>query len=166
MGNHKESSPKSVTISILTLSSTRTIENDTSGLWIKNEAVRLGHQVVNHQVILDNIELIRKTVQLIIDQQSPQLLILTGGTGITPTDVTIEAVRPLFVKELPAFSILFSQLSYQDVGSAAILSRSTAGVIGNTAVFCLPGSLKACQLACTKLIFPEAGHLTKHIGGK
>jgi molybdenum cofactor biosynthesis protein B len=77
--------------------------------------------------------------------------------------VTIEAVSPLFSKELSAFGSLFAHLSTKQIGSAAILSRATAGVIENSVVFCMPGSLNACKLACTELIFPELGHLVKHI---
>ena len=91
------------------------------------------------------------------------MILLTGGTGITQKDVTIEAVSPLFVKELTAFGPLFAQLSMAEINSAAIMSRATAGVIGDTIVFCMPGSLNACKLACSKLIFPELGHLVKHV---
>jgi molybdenum cofactor biosynthesis protein B len=90
---------------------------------------------------------------------------MTGGTGITPQDVTIEAVSPMFAKALSAFGPLFAQLSMQEIGSAAIMSRATAGLIGSTVVFCMPGSLNACKLACTRLIFPELGHLVKHLKG-
>jgi molybdenum cofactor biosynthesis protein B len=88
---------------------------------------------------------------------------MTGGTGISPKDVTIEAVRPLFEKELTAFGTLFTQLSFEEIDSAAILSRATAGIIKQTMIFCMPGSIKACKLACNSLIFPELGHLLKHI---
>ena len=88
---------------------------------------------------------------------------ITGGTGITPTDVTIEAIKPFFSKEMTAFGAIFAQLSYEEIDSAATLSRAAAGVIGGTAVFCMPGSKKACQLACRALIFPELGHVVAHI---
>ena len=94
---------------------------------------------------------------------APQAVIVTGGTGVSPKDVTIEALRPLMSKELTAFGPIFAHLSYQEIGSAAIMSRATAGVIGHCLVFCLPGSLKACQLACSALIFPELGHLRVHV---
>ena len=87
---------------------------------------------------------------------------MTGGTGISNKDVTIEAVRPLFSKEITAFGAIFSQLSFEEIDSAALLSRATAGVIEKTVVFCMPGSLNACKLACKALIFPELGHLVKH----
>ena len=92
----------------------------------------------------------------------PRVLILTGGTGIAPRDVTIESVRSLFTKELTAFGVLFAQLSYEQIDSAAILSRATAGLVNKTVVFCIPGCIKACKLACKYLIFPELGHIVKH----
>jgi molybdenum cofactor biosynthesis protein B len=98
-----------------------------------------------------------------IRQNDLQALLVTGGTGITPRDVTIEALKPLFAKEMPAFAAIFAQLSYEEIDSAAILSRAAAGVIGATVVFCMPGSKKACQLACNALIFPELGHVVAHI---
>ena len=88
---------------------------------------------------------------------------MTGGSGISPKDVTIEAVKPLFEKELTAFGVLFAQLSFEEIDSAAILSRATAGIANNSIIFCMPGSIKACKLACKNLIFPELGHILKHI---
>ena len=88
---------------------------------------------------------------------------MSGGTGISPKDVTIEAVKPLFSKELTAFGPLFAQLSFEEIDSAAILSRATAGIINQSIVFCMPGSINACKTACKNLIFPELGHLLKHI---
>jgi molybdenum cofactor biosynthesis protein B len=89
--------------------------------------------------------------------------LVNGGTGISSGDVTIEALRPLFQKEMTAFGILFAQLSFEEIDSAAILSRAAAGIIGSTAVFCMPGSLAACKLACKNLVFPELGHVAKHL---
>jgi molybdenum cofactor biosynthesis protein B len=160
---HKQDAPRQVTIAILTLSTTRTIKDDTGGYWIKETAKQLGHTVLYHRVIADDAATITMTVREIVENITPEILLMTGGTGITPHDVTIEAVSPLFAKKLTAFGPLFAQLSMQEIGSAAILSRATAGVIGSTIVFCMPGSLNACQLACTRLIFPELGHLVKHL---
>ena len=106
--------------------------------------------------------MITLTVQETIFDHFAQVVLLTGGTGISHADVTVEAVSPLFEKELTAFSTLFTQLSFEEIDSAALLSRATAGVVGNAVVFCMPGSLKACKLACKALIFPEIGHLVKH----
>jgi molybdenum cofactor biosynthesis protein B len=163
---HKQDAPKKVTIAVLTLSTTRTIKEDASGQWIKDMAVGIGHEVVYHRVIPDDAATITMTVREITENLEPQVLLMTGGTGITPQDVTIEAVSPMFTKVLSAFSPLFAQLSMQEIGSAAIMSRATAGLIGSTVVFCVPGSLNACKLACTRLIFPELGHLVKHVKDK
>jgi molybdenum cofactor biosynthesis protein B len=162
---HKKDAPKKVTIAILTLSTTRTIQEDASGQWIKETAAAAGHDVVYHRVIPDDAATITMTVREITESLEPQILLMNGGTGITPQDVTIEAVSPMFTKVLAAFGPLFAQLSMQEIGSAAIMSRAAAGLIGSTVVFCMPGSLNACKLACTRLIFPELGHLVKHLKG-
>lgn len=161
---HKASAPKKVKVAIITVSTTRTLSDDKSGRWISKRAGKEGHQVVFHQVVPDEAEAIINTVFEVIRDHYPQVLLLTGGTGISGKDVTIEAVRPMFEKELTAFSPLFAQLSFEDIDSAALLSRATAGIIGKTILFCMPGSLKACKLACQNLIFPELGHLVKHVG--
>ena len=160
---HKKKAPHSVTVAIISVSTTRSITEDESGLWIRDEAMKEGHQVVSHQLITDDTEVISDTVQNVVHKESPMVLLITGGTGISPQDLTIEAVRPLFSKELVAFGPLFAQLSYEQIGSAALLSRATAGIINKTVVFCMPGSLKACRLTCRSLIFPELGHLAKHL---
>ncbi|MBU1168243.1 MAG: MogA/MoaB family molybdenum cofactor biosynthesis protein [Proteobacteria bacterium] len=160
---HRKESKKNLKIGIVTMSSTRTLKEDKSGAWMAKHAVKEGHEVVCHVMVKDNEEDIRKTLRDIIRDHGPQALILNGGTGITKADVTIEAVTPMFRKVMSSFAPIFSQLSYDEVDSAAIISRSMAGVIGETAVFCLPGSLKACKLACKNLIFPELSHVVKHI---
>lgn len=160
---HKKSAPKKLKIGIITVSTTRTMPDDKSGHWVSKRAGKEGHEVVFHRVIPDEIEAITETVLDVIREYDVQILLLTGGTGIGRKDVTIEAVRPLFKKELIAFGSIFAQLSFEEIDSAAILSRATAGVIGKTILFCMPGSIKACKLACKALIFPEIGHLVKHV---
>lgn len=160
---HKKHAPKRVSIGIITVSTTRALVDDRSGNWISDQSEQEGHNVVFHKVIPDDAEIIESTVRDLIQKENPQVILLTGGTGITPKDVTVEAVSPLFKKELSAFGPMFALLSMKEVGSAVILSRATAGVIGSTVVFCMPGSLNACKLACTELIFPELGHLVKHV---
>ena len=162
---HKKDALQKVSIAILTLSTTRTIKEDASGLWIKETAAAAGHEVLYHRVIPDDAATITMTVREITENLEPQILLLNGGTGITPQDVTIEAVSPMFTKVLSAFGPLFAQLSMHEIGSAAIMSRAAAGLVGSTVVFCMPGSLNACKLACTRLIFPELGHLAKHLKG-
>ena len=160
---HKKRAPKAARVGILSMSSTRSIEEDKSGHWIRKEALKEGHEVVLHAVLPDDAAAIANKVEEAIGEYSPNVLLLTGGTGIAEKDVTIEAVRPLFRKELTAFGVIFAQLSFTEIDSAAILSRATAGVVGQTVVFCMPGSIKACKLACRELIFPEVGHLVAHL---
>ena len=162
---HRGQAPQSVSIAVLSVSTTRSLAEDESGHWIVQQAESYGHDVVGHQVVLDDIDAIRQAVQAMLADMRPGAVIVTGGTGISPKDVTIEALQPLFEKELTGFGPLFSQLSYQEVKAAAMISRATAGIIGNTIVFCIPGSLKACHLACNTLIFPELGHLIVHTFG-
>ncbi len=160
---HKKHAPKKVSIGIITVSTTRALVDDAGGNWISEQAQKEGHDVVYHQVITDDAELIAATVREVIQNERPQVILMSGGTGITKKDVTIEAVNPMFSKTLSGFGPLFAKLSFDEIGSAAFLSRATAGVIEDTVVICMPGSLNACKLACRKLIFPELGHLVKHV---
>ena len=163
---HKKNALKKLRVGIITVSTTRTLADDKSGQWMKKRAGKEGHEVIVHRVIKDDAVMIAETVEKVIADTGPDMLLVTGGTGLNPTDVTIEAVRPLFAKELTAFGTLFAVLSFEDIDSAAILSRATAGIIGQTTVFCIPGSLGACKLACKALIFPEAGHIAAHVNRK
>jgi molybdenum cofactor biosynthesis protein B len=160
---HKKHAPQKVSIGIVSVSTTRALTDDNSGTWISQQAATEGHQIVYHRVIPDDAEIISATLRNVIRHEQPQVILMTGGTGITSKDVTIEAVGSMFGKRLTAFEALFAKLSFEEIGSAAILSRATAGIIGDTVVFCMPGSLNACRLACRQLIFPELGHLVKHL---
>jgi molybdenum cofactor biosynthesis protein B len=161
--DHKKSTPEHIRVAVLSVSTTRSLDQDESGAWIKKQAKKEGYEVVIHQMVTDDITAIRELALHVTEKIAPDAVIMSGGTGISPKDVTIEAVKPLFEKELTAFGPLFAQLSFEQIDSAAILSRATAGIIGKTIVFCMPGSIKACKLACNALIFPELGHLLKHM---
>lgn len=160
---HKKNVPDDIKIAVISVSTTRELADDKSGIWIKTQAKKEGHEVVIHQVVTDDVAAIKELTLHVTQKICPDAIIMTGGTGISPKDVTIEAVKPMFEKELTAFGTLFAQLSFEEIDSAAILSRATAGIIKKTMVFCMPGSIKACKLACNALIFPELGHLLKHI---
>ena len=160
---HKKGAPDEIRVAVISVSTTRNISQDKSGAWIKKQAKKEGFEVVIHQVVTDDIEAIRELVDHVTQKIEPDAVIMTGGTGLAPKDVTIEAVKPFFRKELTAFGVLFASLSFEEIDSAAILSRAAAGLISNSAVFCIPGSIKACKLACNNLIFPELGHIVKHI---
>ncbi len=143
-------------VSILTLSDTRSTADDISGRVLRKAAENEGHEVVLHEVIADDADELKST----LDERIPKsdAVITTGGTGPGPRDITVETVEPMLEKKLASFNSLFTQLSHEQVGTACILSRATAGMVGNTAVFCLPGSPKACELAAG-IIFPELSHL-------
>lgn len=160
---HKANAARHIHVGIISVSTTRSLADDKSGQWISRRAAREGHRVVSHVVVPDAVDAVRRALSEAMDQPGAQAVLLTGGTGISVQDVTIEAVRPMFDKELPAFGILFAQLSFEQIDSAAMLSRAAAGIIGRCAVFCMPGSLKACKLACKALIFPELGHILGHV---
>lgn len=160
---HKKHAPAHLKVGIITVSTSRSLSEDKSGKWIAVQAQKERHTVVCHDLVTDDIKEIREGICNAINTRGPDLLILTGGTGIASKDLTIEAVQPLFRKELTAFGPLATQISAETIDSAAMLSRAAAGIIGKTAVFCIPGSLDACRRICKALIFPEAGHLAKHI---
>ncbi len=161
--SHKKTAAKSLRFAVLSLSSTRTEAADESGRILKELLQSAGHILVDYRMAPDDKKAVTGAVTDILRLHDPNALLTTGGTGISPKDVTLEAVRPLFEKEMTAFGVLFAQLSYQEIGSAAFLSRAAAGIIGNAAVFCLPGSPKACRLAVEKLILPELGHIANHL---
>lgn len=161
---HKKEAPKNIRAAIITATTTRSLDQDESGHWIAGQIHGLGHHLVAHQVVADETALILEALQGVVFQKDAQVVLINGGTGITAKDVTIEAVQAQFSKTLTAFSTLFAKLSFEEIGSAAMLSRAVAGVMdGRAVVFCMPGSLKACKLACARLIFPELGHLVKHL---
>jgi molybdopterin adenylyltransferase len=142
---------------VLTASDSRTAANDTSGDLIREALTRAGHQVTFSEVLSDSLEQLRATVL----EHLPELdgIIITGGTGIGPRDVTIEAIRPLIEKELDGFGELFRMLSFQEIGSAAIMSRALAGIANRRLIVALPGSPAACVLAMERLLIPELGHI-------
>ena len=159
---HRKEGKKELRVAVVSVSSTRTLETDESGIWIEKHARKEGYHMVAHLVVKDSEEEVRKAVRDIIRTHDADGIIITGGTGIDRTDVTVEAVKSMFRKELSAFGPIFAQMSFNEIDSAAILSRATAGIVFNTVVFAIPGSLAACKLACNNLIFPELGHVSKH----
>lgn len=160
---HKSKAPRNLRIGVISVSTSRTLEEDKSGHWIAKRVRKEGHVIVSHEVVPDQTYAITAALRGCMEANAPHAVLVTGGTGIADKDVTIEAVKPLLDKELTAFAALFAQLSFEEIDSAALMSRAVAGVVGKTAVFCMPGSLKACKLACKALIFPELGHIVKHV---
>lgn len=148
---------------VLTVSSTRTVEDDEAGATIERLLREAGLSVVR-RVVPDNVEMIRDTaLDLLTDSD---ILISNGGTGIGTSDVTPDALMPLFQRRLSGFESAFTRLSLQQVGSAAILSRATAGIINLKPVFILPGSVAACELALKSLIIPQLPHIFTELSRK
>ncbi|MCM3744322.1 molybdenum cofactor biosynthesis protein MoaB [Sporosarcina luteola] len=158
---------KLIGIAVLTVSDTREKETDKSGGTIIGMAEDAGHSILDYRICTDEPEEISRNVDEWIGNPAVEAIIVTGGSGISQRDVTIETVTPYFTKTIDGFGELFRFLSYtEDVGSKALLSRATAGSIDEKVLFALPGSSKAVKLAMEKLILPELHHivheLTKH----
>lgn len=156
---HRRASPGALGFGLITVSDTRALEDDVSGRTLSGLAQVGGHRVEGSAIVPDEVAAIRRAVRRMLELPGVDVVVLTGGTGFSPRDVTIDAVRPLLDQPIEGFGELFRALSYQQVGAAAMLSRATAGLIGDKAVFLLPGSPKAVSLAMEKLILPEVGHL-------
>ena len=132
-------------IAVLTVSDSHTEETDTSGALLAERLAGAGHELAAKAIVTDDVDAIRAQIQAWVDDQGVDVVISTGGTGFAPRDVTPEAVKPLFRREMDGFSILFHQASYSTVGFSTLQSRAFAGQVGDTFVFCLPGSTGACR---------------------
>ena len=150
--------PPSIGCGVITISDTRTVENDTGGAAIKDALVAAGHEIVRYVLVRDEPQQIGALVQELASAGC-KVILTSGGTGIARRDSTFEAIDGLLDKRLPGFGELFRMLSYEDIGPAAMLSRATAGIYGGTLIFCMPGSPAAVRLALEKLIIPELPHL-------
>lgn len=164
---HRREAPRQVPTAVLTVSDTRTAGTDSSGRLIRRLLEQAGHSVVEQAILPDEPGLIRRRLRAWSRDPRIRAVVLTGGTGISPRDQTMEALEGLLEKKLEGFGEIFRVLSYRQVGSAAILSRAVAGTYRGRIVFSLPGSEKAVGLAMRKLILPELGHLafevSKHV---
>ena len=158
---HRADAPASVRVFVLTISDTRTEATDTSGAAIVELLTAAGHTIAGRKILRDDPEPVAAAVRAAT--VSADVVITTGGTGITSRDSTYEALAKLMDKRLDGFGELFRMLSYEQIGAAAMLSRACAGTIRRTAVFSLPGSEKAVRLAMEKLILPELGHVVREL---
>jgi len=155
---------RKLSVCVLTISDTRTLEEDKSGTLIRRKLEEAGHLVAETRICRDDPHQIASALVHWFEDADIDAIITTGGTGISHRDVTIETVSPFFTKTLDGFGELFRYVSYaEDVGSKALLSRATAGTVQNQAVFVLPGSSKAVALAMEKLILPEIHHIVHEL---
>lgn len=160
---HRRDAPAAVRVFVLTISDTRTETTDTSGMAIVSLLATAGHTVSGRQIVTDDPAAIREAVSRAAASGTHDAVITTGGTGISARDGTYEAIAALCDRRLDGFGELFRALSYQQIGSAAMLSRATAGTIGRCAVFVLPGSEHAVRLGMERLILPELGHVVREL---
>jgi molybdenum cofactor biosynthesis protein B len=149
---------------VLTVSDTRTAETDTSGRAIRQMLEDAGHLVTGHAIVKDEPAQVTAHVLGQLADPRTQVIVTTGGTGVTSRDGTFEAIDRLLEKRLEGFGELFRMLSFPEIGAAAMLSRATAGTAARKAIFVLPGSEHAVRLAMTRLILPELGHLVQQLG--
>ncbi|ACS33942.1 MogA/MoaB family molybdenum cofactor biosynthesis protein [Thermococcus gammatolerans] len=163
---HRRSAPKKFKFAVITVSDTasRGEKEDKSGKFLVDELQKNGHECVLYRIVPDEkIAIIGAIVEAF--EAGADVVVTSGGTGITSRDITIESVRPLFDKELTGFGEIFRLMSYEEIGTAAVMTRATAGVIRSSgramAVFCLPGSLGAAKTGIG-IILKEAGHVLKH----
>lgn len=155
---HHHSEEAERDFAVLTVSSTRDEAEDSSGSAVIELVEDDGHEVVDYSIVTDDVEEITQTVNSHLESDV-EAVVTTGGTGLSPDDVTVEAVRPLLDKEIPGFGEYFRSLSVEEVGTAAVLSRATAGVANGTAVFVLPGSENAARLGTREIVLPEVNHI-------
>lgn len=166
---HKAEAPKHLGFAVIVCSTSRFAGagkgkqvTDPSGDLIVQTLDKSGYDTISRVLVPDNEKMILKAVKYALGNEGVAAVIVCGGTGIASSDVTIETVTPILTKVLPGFGELFRRLSYENIGSAAVLSRAVAGVSEGKAVFCVPGSVNAVKLCLDKLILPEASHIVKH----
>ncbi|MBL8038778.1 MAG: molybdenum cofactor biosynthesis protein MoaB [Nitrospira sp.] len=160
---HKAYAPRSIGCMIITCSDTRTADTDNSGQLIQKLLKDQGHTVVGYHLVKDDPAQIQLWIARTVTNEAVQALIINGGTGVSRRDTTFEAVDAMLEKRLPGFGELFRLLTYQEIGSPAIMSRATAGVIKGRVLFSVPGSENAVRMAMEKLILPELGHVVQQL---
>ncbi|MBL4671855.1 MAG: molybdenum cofactor biosynthesis protein B [Arenicella sp.] len=135
-----------INVAVLTVSDTRSLESDTSGQYLADQVVEMGHKLLAREIVIDDIYLLRAKVSEWIADPHIHVIISTGGTGFTGRDSTPEALAPLFDKQIDGFGELFRHLSFADIGTSTVQSRALGGMANNTMIFCLPGSTGACRM--------------------
>ena len=158
---HKKLENKTIGCAVLVTSDSRTEETDESGKLIKQRLLDRGHKVVYYTILKNDAPTLRNKITELIKQDEVQVVITSGGTGLSHKDVTIDTIQPMLEKKLDGFGELFRHLTYQELGTASIMSRAIAGVINGKVIICFPGSLGAATLAMDKIILSEIGHLVR-----
>lgn len=157
--DHHHHDLDTVGAAILTVSSSRSLDDDPAGDAIAAAFEAEGHDVVQRELVPDDFDRVQSIVGRLVDREDTHVVVTTGGTGVTPDDVTVEATSPLFDKTLPGFGELFRRLSYDEIGTRVVGTRAEAGVASGVPVFCLPGSENAARLGSEEIVVPEVPHL-------
>jgi molybdenum cofactor biosynthesis protein B len=157
--DHHHHDADSIAVAVMTVSSSRSLDEDPSGDYVAAAFEEAGHEVAVRELVPDEYDSVQGTVDRLARREDTDVVVTTGGTGVTPDDVTPEAVAGLFAKKLPGFGELFRRLSQEEIGTRTIGSRATAGIASATPVFCLPGSENAVRLGVDEIILSEVGHL-------
>ena len=161
VSEHRAQAPNVLNLAVLTVSDTRTLETDASGVRIVELAEGAGHQVVARSILPDDPEKLRPLIERWQGRDDLHAVLITGGTGISARDQTYETVSALLTKPLPGYGELFRMLSYAEIGPACLLSRAVGGLMGRLVVLVMPGSRAAVELAMTKIILPELPHIVR-----
>jgi molybdenum cofactor biosynthesis protein B len=148
-------------VAVLTISDTRTVDTDTSGTYIDDQLRQAGHRVIERRIVRDELPAIRATLLELCASTELDVVIMTGGTGVTARDVTPEALASITTKAIPGFGELFRMLSYAEIGASTIQSRAEAALCGTTLVFALPGSTNAVRLALERILLPQLDNRTR-----
>jgi molybdenum cofactor biosynthesis protein B len=157
--HHRREAESAVPTWIVTVSDTRTLETDGGGRRVEELLREAGHPVLGREIVKDEPAAIAAALRAALEREDVRAVVLTGGTGVAPRDVTPDTVEPLLDRVVPGFGELFRMLSFDEIGSAALLSRALCGIADGRVVFALPGSRGAVELALTRLVLPELGHL-------
>jgi molybdopterin adenylyltransferase len=161
---HEQTAPAALSVAVITVSDTRTLENDTGGQTVIDHLLAAGHLLHSRHIIRDEPQPMRELLTTLCNELDLRAILLTGGTGISSRDQTYETVTALLDKSLPGYGELFRQLSYTEIGPAAILSRATGGVMRGKVVLTMPGSPNGVKLAMEKIIVPQLRHLAREAG--
>jgi molybdenum cofactor biosynthesis protein B len=158
---HKADAPRSIGCYIITISDTRTLDTDESGRLIAELLTTGGHRIAGRAIVKDDAAIVTQTIGPQLANDEVQVIITTGGTGITSRDSTYEAVSAMLEKRLDGFGEIFRRISYDEIGAAAMMSRAVAGLASRRIIVALPGSAAAVRLAVERLLLPELGHLVQ-----
>ena len=163
LAEHRSESPATIGFGVITVSDTRDTASDRGGDTLVRMLGEAGHRIAWRTIVKDDVGPIELAVRAACAREDVDLVLTTGGTGIAPRDVTVPTLERMFAATIPGFGEIFRWLSFREIGSAAILSRATAGIVDGKVVLALPGSPKALELALREIVLPEAGHLVSQL---